>query len=374
MKNEEILEMNNDNFHGSSMNNAHFHGSSMNNEHVRGSSMNNDNFHGSSMNNDHFHGSSMNNGKKFDIILSNPPYGHTGSNTIHLQFVEKCLELSDKQIAIFPYTFVTKKNNKSNNKFKEKFSKYLKSIEEVDSKLFIGTAMPNTAIYLFDNKENNNIEIIPINGKSYNIESLLSLSNFSDYENEIIKYLKEQGSQDILGDCGRLNNWKAQVQGLNDKTEKLTELVNHSLKNLKKYYENHKNYYGLTINNANGGMNGSALSSKNGQIFNNYDDFVKLFVDRPLGIGYNILMFKSKTEAENCKEALKRPLLRFTLYRMQDDQRMTRRNYKYVPSIDWEDDRVKTDEGLLEVCGCPKDKAKEYAEYCKKIIAEVDKK
>ena len=45
-----------------------------------------------------------------------------------------------------------------------------------------------------------------------------------------------------------------------------------------------------------------------------------------------------------------------------------------IPDINWEDDRVKTDEGLLEVCGCPKDKAKEYAEYCKKIIAEVDKK
>ena len=37
-----------------------------------------------------------------------------------------------------------------------------------------------------------------------------------------------------------------------------------------------------------------------------------------------------------------------------------------IPDINWEDDRVKTDEGLLEVCGCPKDKAKEYAEYCKK--------
>lgn len=45
-----------------------------------------------------------------------------------------------------------------------------------------------------------------------------------------------------------------------------------------------------------------------------------------------------------------------------------------IPDINWEDDRVKTDEGLLEVCGCPKDKCKEYANYCKKIIAEVDKK
>ena len=48
--------------------------------------------------------------------------------------------------------------------------------------------------------------------------------------------------------------------------------------------------------------------------------------------------------------------------------------YKYVPDIDWSDDRVKTDEGLLEVCGCPKDKCKEYADYCKKIIDKVDKK
>ena len=51
-----------------------------------------------------------------------------------------------------------------------------------------------------------------------------------------------------------------------------------------------------------------------------------------------------------------------------------RKSYRYVPDIDWSDDRVKTDEGLLEVCGCPKDKCKEYADYCKKIIDKVDKK
>ena len=53
---------------------------------------------------------------------------------------------------------------------------------------------------------------------------------------------------------------------------------------------------------------------------------------------------------------------------------MFKRVYKYVPAIDWSDDKVKTDVGLLEVCGCPHDKAVEYAEYCKKIIDEVDKK
>lgn len=317
-----------------------------------------------------------NNKKKFDICLMNPPYGHTGSNTIHLQFVEKCLNITNNQIVIFPYSFVTKKNNKANNKYKEQFSKYLESIDEVNSKLFEGISMGSCAIYKFSNNTNDFIEINTLDGNSYKIESLLSLSNFSNYENEIIKYLEENGSQDILGDCGRLNSWKPQVQGLNnkDREEKILELIKGSLKKVKKYYEENPNSYGLLVNRANGGLNGTALSSKNGQILNSYNEFINFFKENLLGIGYCALMFKSKNEALNCKESLKRPLLRFTLLRSQDDQNMTPKVYKYIPAIDWSDDRVKTDEGLLEVCGCPKDKCKEYAEYCKKVIDEVDKK
>lgn len=46
--------------------------------------------------------------------------------------------------------------------------------------------------------------------------------------------------------------------------------------------------------------------------------------------------------------------------------------FRYIPDIDWSDSRVTTDEGLLEVCGCPKDKAKEYSEYCRKKMEEFD--
>ena len=312
---------------------------------------------------------------KFDICLMNPPYVR-GSNIIHLKFVDRINDICNKQVSIFPISLVKNHGIKSQDIYKEKLSIYLSEVEEVPSSLFIGTRMQNCGIYVFNkDKKEDNIYVKTLNFDIKNVKSLLDISEFTNYELEFIKYLEEQGSQDILSCCGALRNWKAQVQGLNDKKEKLTELVNHSLRNLKKYYENHKNYYGLTINNANGGMNGSALSSKNGQIFNNYDDFVKLFVDRPLGSGYNILMFKSKNEAENCKEALKRPLLRFTLYRTQYIQTMPANIvYRYIPAIDWSDDKVKTDEGLLEVCGCPKDKAKEYAEYCKKIIYDVDRK
>ena len=86
-------------------------------------------------------------------------------------------------------------------------------------------------------------------------------------------------------------------------------------------------------------------------------------------------MFDSVKAAENCKDALCRPLMRFCLYKTQYTKLIgIKNNYKYIPKIDWSDDRVKTDEGLLEVCGCPKDKCKEYTDYCKKIIEQVDKK
>ena len=104
-----------------------------------------------------------------------------------------------------------------------------------------------------------------------------------------------------------------------------------------------------------------------------YNDLLNFF--RNVKPCYIILILKSNKEAENCKEALKRPLFRFILYKTQVDRHIHyKRTYKYIPAIDWEDDRVKTDEGLLEICGCPKDKCKEYAEYCKKIINEVDRK
>ena len=123
-------------------------------------------------------------------------------------------------------------------------------------------------------------------------------------------------------------------------------------------------------------MNAKFFTSKNGQIIKGKDKLIEYIcnIDN-VSNGYNELSFNSKDAAENCKDALNRPLLRFLLYRLQQDQRMTiNKCYKYVPDIDWSDDRVKTDEGLLDVCGCPKDKTKEYVEYCKKVIKKVDNK
>ena len=120
-------------------------------------------------------------------------------------------------------------------------------------------------------------------------------------------------------------------------------------------------------------MNGKWISGNSGKIFDNLDDLINYGIESKAAVK-NIMSFKTIKEAENCKIALQNNILRWVLYKIQDDQGLTSRLYKYVPDIDWSDDRVKTDEGLLEVCGCPKDKCTEYADYCKKVIEEVDNK
>ena len=313
----------------------------------------------------------MNNGKKFDVVLMNPPYGSTGGDTLHLRFVDKCLDIANHQITVMPFTFVTKVDHKPSKKYKEKFSPYLSEVEEVDSKYFKDTAMPNVGIYVFGD-ETQNIDIKYVNSPNETLSSLLDKSEFTNYEKEFIQYLGKQDSQQIIGDCGRLNSWKNIVNNAVDYQLALSELVEKSIKKTKQHFEIENVI--LLVNRSNGGMNGTAISSKNGQIFDNYIDLKNFFIENPLGIGYNGLMFKSKKAAQNCKIALQNPLLRFTLYKLQDDQNMVTRVYKYIPAINWEDPRVKTDEGLLEVCGCSKDKCKEYSDYCRKVIEEVDKK
>jgi hypothetical protein len=313
----------------------------------------------------------MNNGKKFDVVLMNPPYGSVGGDTLHLKFVDKCLDIADYQVTVMPFTLVTKVDHKPSKKYKEKFSPYLSEVEEVDSKYFKDTAMPNVGIYVFGD-ETQNIDIKYVNSQNETLTSLLDKSEFTNYEKEFIQYLGKHNSQQIIGDCGRLNSWKNIVNNAVDYQLALSELVEKSIKKTKQHFEIENVI--LLVNRSNGGMNGTAISSKNGQIFDNYIDLKNFFIENPLGIGYNGLTFKSKKAAQNCKIALQNPLLRFTLYKLQDDQNMVTRVYKYIPAINWEDSRVKTDEGLLEVCGCPKDKCKEYADYCRKVIEEVDKK
>ena len=81
-----------------------------------------------------------NNGKKFDIVLMNPPY----SKNLHLKFMEKTFNLIDENgslIYIGPdgwiinkYAFAEK--SKLRNNYKEKYSKYIDDIETFNVEKF----------------------------------------------------------------------------------------------------------------------------------------------------------------------------------------------------------------------------------------------
>ena len=302
--------------------------------------------------------------KKFDICLMNPPYGDRIKNEpLHFKFVKKCFEISDKQITIMPFKIINATSQRD-KRWKEILSKHLISVQEEDSKQFKDTGMPNVGIYYWDNKYNSDINIKYINNSEIIVKSLLDVSNINDTEKKIF---------DLLDNNDELIKFNLKIRSpkgtpINERNEEKTKLCEKFSK--KSLYQNK---WFLSVGAVGWGRNGMFITSKNvGNIYNNFNDILDDWINNDLTtIKYIVL--NSEIDTKNCLAALQRPLLRLTVYRIQDDQNLNNKCYKYVPVIDWSDDRVKTDAGLLEVCGCPKDKCKEYADYCKKIIDEVDK-
>ena len=312
---------------------------------------------------------------KFDYIVGNPPFGSTGGDTLHL----RCLDLVydkfiKKMLIIMPWGFVTK-DTRSFKKYQIKFAPKLQYVKEILGNNFEGTKMPSVGIYEFTNEESKTTILEDLSGNKTEKSDLTNVSRFNTYEEEIVKYLENQGQQLIEWAGGHSYCTKKALnrKGIFDEKQ-INKLINETIiTNTQQLYQyNFKTF--LMVNTANGGMNGTFMSSKVGLIFNNVNDLINLFVERSNSTGYTIIILNSNKSAENCKIALQNPLLRFTCYKTQIDQSMViNRVYKYVPAINWEDERCLTDEGLLEMCGCPKDKAKEYAEYVKNYVDERDK-
>lgn len=239
--------------------------------------------------------------------------------------------------------------NSSNTKYdklKEYYNKYLVSVQEESTAVFDVSSRANVGIYVFDkHKTTKDVDIQLFKDKFTN----------SEYEEEMFKYLLNEHPNFMpfrpIGD-----DKKKFLESYTDRY--ITRFTDKDIL--------------LITNLANGRRNATFISRAVGQICNK-EEFKQLMMSRD-GSCCAVLKFNSKKAAENCKSALLRPLMRFGLYKLQDDQSMTARVYKYVPDIDWSNSKCKTDEGILEMCGCPKEKAKEYVQYCKEIIDKVDGK
>ena len=77
----------------------------------------------------------MNNGKKFDVILMNPPY----DKNLHLKFLEKTIEIADNVVSIQPTRWIVDPNAKFNKnsalkKYENSIAKYIKDLEIINDK------------------------------------------------------------------------------------------------------------------------------------------------------------------------------------------------------------------------------------------------
>ena len=319
--------------------------------------------------------------KQFDICLMNPPYGTTGGDDIHYRFTEKCISLCDKTICVMPFALVNKLTGK-NPFWRKNLSKNIVDINELNAKqVFNGTTQDNVGIYTFISNnyikrlpktfiDSNHIHISYLDGHEENVQELTG-DPFTIYEKGFLKYLKAQGMNTIL--------WLGYLSHMKEYCKNKKILDKNIAKNIRiKEYSNKlpKNKIALVINQANGSLNATYINNNTtGKIIRNSKELETFLIERNTTSGYNFIILNNIIAAENCKKTLQNPLLRYILSKLQTDQSITIKNCLiYIPDINWEDPRVTTDEGLLEVCGCPKDKAMEYAEYCRKYMKEFDNK
>ena len=96
----------------------------------------------------------MNNGKKFDVILMNPPF----NRSMHLKFLEKTIEIANNVVSVQPVRWLEEvigKDNKKSafNKYENSISKHIKDLELItqsDAKKLFSVLPPDLAIYICD--------------------------------------------------------------------------------------------------------------------------------------------------------------------------------------------------------------------------------
>ena len=135
-----------------------------------------------------------NKGKKFNIILSNPPY----DRNLHLKFLEKYIQLADKVISIQPCGWITDTyaNDKKSNfqKYEDSILKHIKDIEIYDwqdsSILFGIISHQSIGIYICDKNGGFDYKKIPYIGKC---EKIIKITKEFESLEDHIEYNKFDG-------------------------------------------------------------------------------------------------------------------------------------------------------------------------------------
>lgn len=296
----------------------------------------------------------MNNMKKFDYIIGNPPYGQhgMGSLDLHFEIAEKCIGMYKNEMIFLMPDRLGHSTSEKFDKWRERFN-MISSITDKGAPFKDATA--SVAVYVF---KNHAVDEVDVNGRKY--KTLSDIVPFSEYENQFMKKLfnntpnffpyRPIGKQNKEGEGGKTFN------------DTFFSRFSDTL------------YFAIScLANGAGQGKGIFISSDDTQLVFKKTDLIEyLFAHKNFCKAISI--FKTKKAAINYVSALQRPLLRFGLAKLQDDQNMTSRVRTYIPDIDWNDDQSQTDVGILLLTGFSKKDAEEFSNYCENFINAIDEK
>lgn len=293
----------------------------------------------------------------FNIIIGNPPYGTNRDSNSNIQYIiaeQLNKKFNEKMILIMPHRVLYSTSNKFDY-FKKQFNN-VSNIIEVDSKEYFPDTNISGDIGIFVFENNIPKELIFTN-KNNDVKSYKNLLNtdsiFSNFEMKFMESLyNEKPNYNPYRVCRSI-----------DKTVKFNEHFCSRFTIKDKYF--------VCSNLDNGAMNGRFFPKKETSVI--VTDILKYLNQENDFASKAISSYNTKIEAINYVNALKRPLMRFGLIKMQDNRHMTARCYQYIPNIDWSDSKTQTDEGILEMVGFSKKEAKEFAKYVKDFVEKFDK-
>ena len=115
----------------------------------------------------------MNKGKKFDIVLMNPPY----DGGMHEKFLIKCIDISNKVISVQPVNFLigNKKNKELINKLQNTYYNINRERDASEAFYKVGAVIGgDTAIHFIDNTKDPKFVF---DNQELNIENIYNIRN-----------------------------------------------------------------------------------------------------------------------------------------------------------------------------------------------------
>ena len=138
----------------------------------------------------------INNGKKFDIILMNPPYDKdSNGDQFYVKFINKILKISNKAIIISPDNAFLSKAKSKNKELKENINKYKPELEIGKWESFDVHPNSNSCISIWNIINPN--DKIKIGNKYFDKQENIILNNneyLEEFYNKLIKYINSHDS------------------------------------------------------------------------------------------------------------------------------------------------------------------------------------